>query len=145
MKAFNQLSQSSVYKEDEVSVSLTVCGGTYCGGSEVLVVENRDDSCDKSVISRRTVHAARRKARSICCPGCGFSVYENHSQDSRCKPLGDVCETISQKYGTGGNNMPIVTHCIGNGQTHMMQNYIEEVSRTLDCMHDHMAVFIQSK
>ena len=36
------------------------------------------------------------------------TVYENHSQDSRYKLLEDVCETVSAKYGTGGNNMPIV-------------------------------------
>ena len=28
---FNQVSQSAVYKEDDVSVSLTVCGGSYGG------------------------------------------------------------------------------------------------------------------
>ena len=35
-------------------------------------------------------------------------VYESHGQDCRYKPLGDVCSTISQKYGTGGGNAPIV-------------------------------------
>ena len=35
-------------------------------------------------------------------------VYESHNQDSRYNPLGDVCETISAKYGTGGGNQPIV-------------------------------------
>lgn len=29
-------------------------------------------------------------------------VYESHGQDCRYKPLGEVCSTISQKYGTGG-------------------------------------------
>lgn len=38
--AFNQISQSAVYKEDDVAVSLTCCGGSYGGGSEVLVVYN---------------------------------------------------------------------------------------------------------
>lgn len=37
--AFNQISQSAGYKEDDVTVSLTVCGGSNGGGSEVLVVE----------------------------------------------------------------------------------------------------------
>ena len=35
-------------------------------------------------------------------------VFENHSQDSRYKELGSVSETVSSKYGTGGNNQPIV-------------------------------------
>lgn len=29
-------------------------------------------------------------------------VYESHGQDSRYNPLGDICETVSAKYGTGG-------------------------------------------
>ena len=35
-------------------------------------------------------------------------VFENHSQDSRYRELGEVSETVAAKYGTGGNNMPIV-------------------------------------
>ena len=45
-RTYNQLSQSAVYREDNASVSLTVCGGSYGGGSEVLVIEPivfRDD------------------------------------------------------------------------------------------------------
>ena len=37
MQCFNQISQSAAYRQDEISVSLTVCGGSYGGGSEVLV------------------------------------------------------------------------------------------------------------
>lgn len=43
-RTFNQLSQSGVYKEDDIAVTLTVCGGTYGGGSEVLVVEEYNDN-----------------------------------------------------------------------------------------------------
>lgn len=35
-------------------------------------------------------------------------VYESHGQDCRYTPLGETCSTISQKYGTGGGNAPIV-------------------------------------
>ncbi len=35
-------------------------------------------------------------------------VYERHDQDARYKLLGEVCETVSAKYGTGGGNTPIV-------------------------------------
>jgi len=34
-------------------------------------------------------------------------VYEMHGQDSRVRDLGDVCSTVTQKYGTGGGNVPI--------------------------------------
>ena len=45
-------------------------------------------------------------------------VFESHSQDSRYNPMGEICETISAKYGTGGNNQPIVAYAVpieGNG------------------------------
>ena len=35
-------------------------------------------------------------------------VYERHDQDARYKLLGDICETVSAKYGTGGGNTPII-------------------------------------
>ena len=58
----------------------------------------------------------RRYDGSACVdrgPGIVFSldrhvVYENHSQDSRYRELGDISETVSAKYGTGGNNTPLV-------------------------------------
>jgi hypothetical protein len=31
-----------------------------------------------------------------------YLVFESHGQDCRYKPLGDVCSTVSQKYGAGG-------------------------------------------
>ena len=37
-KTFNQISQSAVYRADDISVSITCCGGSYGGGSETLVV-----------------------------------------------------------------------------------------------------------
>lgn len=73
-------------------------------------------------------------------------VYENHSQDSRYRPLGEVCETISAKYGTGGNNQPLVVKatCIGNGQADIGSHITEELSQTLNCMHDPMAVMVET-
>lgn len=35
-------------------------------------------------------------------------VFENHAQDSRVKGPLDVSPTVSQKWGTGGNNVPLV-------------------------------------
>lgn len=35
VNSFNQLSQSAVYKEDDKSVTLSVCGGSYGGAVNV--------------------------------------------------------------------------------------------------------------
>lgn len=37
-------------------------------------------------------------------------VFKNHAQESRVREMGDVCSTVSDKYGTGGSNTPIVVH-----------------------------------
>jgi len=43
------------------------------------------------------------------------SVYEMHGQDSRVQDVGDVCTTVTSKYGTGGGNVPVVTGPITAG------------------------------
>jgi DNA (cytosine-5)-methyltransferase 1 len=35
-------------------------------------------------------------------------VYENHPSDSRVKDMGDVCQTVTSSWGTGGGNVPFV-------------------------------------
>ena len=37
-------------------------------------------------------------------------VFENHSQDTRYRPLGDICQTVSSTFGMGGNNQPLVVN-----------------------------------
>lgn len=36
------------------------------------------------------------------------TIYENHQHDTRFNDLGDICQTVSQMWGTGGNNQPFV-------------------------------------
>lgn len=48
------------------------------------------------------------------CPGCHsgvVEVYENHAQDCRVKPCGEVDPTLNGKMGTGGNNVPLKAEC----------------------------------
>lgn len=44
MDCFNQISQSAGYKADDVATTLTVCGGSYGGGSETLIVSKTGDA-----------------------------------------------------------------------------------------------------
>ena len=69
------------------------------------------------------------------------TVYENHSQDSRYTGPLEVAQTISAKYGTGGNNQPFVVrpYSIGgfNSEGMLSDNphsgfYEADTSRTLD-------------
>lgn len=48
------------------------------------------------------------------CPSCHsgvVEVYENHAQDCRVKPCGEVSPTLNGKMGTGGNNVPLKAEC----------------------------------
>ena len=51
-----------------------------------------------------TVTSKRSDPHHVPC----VIVYDSRGQDARYRPLGEVCETISAKYGTGGGNAPIV-------------------------------------
>jgi site-specific DNA-cytosine methylase len=35
-------------------------------------------------------------------------VYDNHPQDSRITPMGNISNTVNKQYGTGGGNVPLV-------------------------------------
>ena len=59
----------------------------------------------------------------------GFFVYENHAQDSRVREMGDVCSTVSAKYGTGGGN------CIP-GFTRTIHELQPPTDAFLICLHD---------
>lgn len=60
-----------------------------------------------------------------------IGAFESHSQDARYTPLPKVCSTLNAQYGTGGNNMPLVTElaytmqlragCDGGGKGALIQ------------------------
>lgn len=77
-------------------------------------------------------------------------IFENHGIDARYRQMGDVAPTMSARYGTGGNNVPLVgkqVFCItGNAIDREPENggngigYQEDVSYTLTGFDRH-AVF----
>ena len=74
-------------------------------------------------------------------------VFENHGIDARYHQVGDVAPTMSARYGTGGNNVPLVKepiYCItGNAIDRKPENggngigYQENVMYTLNTMDRH--------
>ena len=79
--------------------------------------------------------AARYDSSPCVDRGQEFVCYESHDQDAWYRPLGEVSETVSAKYGTGGGNQPIVISC-GNGQADIATHIAEEKAQTLNCMHE---------
>ena len=59
--------------------------------------------------------------------------YENHPSDSRVKPMGEVCQTVTSSWGTGGGNIPFVQNVVGfnsNARPDEM-TFLQEQSNTL--------------
>jgi DNA (cytosine-5)-methyltransferase 1 len=77
-------------------------------------------------------------ARDYKEPQAVFQVYENHPNDSRVKEMGEICQTVTRNWGTGGGNIPFVqkTYALqGAGATSQNANgsgYKEEQSYTLN-------------
>lgn len=55
------------------------------------------------------------------------------------RDCGEVCPSLQTRMGTGGNQIPL-TYGIGNGQVNEAVVMAEEVSQTLNTMHDAQAV-----
>lgn len=78
-------------------------------------------------------------------------VFENHGIDARYDQIGDVAPTMSARYGTGGNNVPLVKepiYCItGNAIDRKPENggngigYQENVMYTLNTMDRHAVCY----
>ena len=65
--------------------------------------------------------------------------FENHSQDTRYRQLGDIAPTVSANYGMGGNNQPFVVEktydvrLTSEGTKNARQNVYEtDTARTVD-------------
>jgi DNA (cytosine-5)-methyltransferase 1 len=52
--------------------------------------------------------ASAMKARDYKDATDLVSVYETHPADSRVRDMGEVCQTVTSRWGTGGGNVPLV-------------------------------------
>ena len=83
--------------------TIRAAGGDLGGGSETLVTFDRQsanqygDSPLASTLMSRDYKSAT-----------DLIVYETHPADSRVKEMGDVCQTVTSRWGTGGGNVPLI-------------------------------------
>jgi DNA (cytosine-5)-methyltransferase 1 len=81
----------------------------------------------KSPSSYSSYNPARAEGNAVVA-----KVYENHPADSRITEMGDVCSTVTSRWGTGGGNVPL-THAYGfntNARPDEMK-FLNEQSNTL--------------
>ena len=82
--------------------TIRAAGGDLGGGSETLVTFDRQGQSfySDSKIASTVLSRDYKSATDVV-------VYETHPADSRVKEMGDVCQTVTSRWGTGGGNVPI--------------------------------------
>jgi DNA (cytosine-5)-methyltransferase 1 len=85
------------YREDVIAGTTKASGGVLSGGSETFIVGALDTECGGQKLSHQSINS-----------GHIFAVYENHPSDSRVREMGDVCQTVTSTWGSGGGNIPFV-------------------------------------
>jgi len=110
------------YREDVIAGTTKASGGVLSGGSETFIVGALDTECGGQKLSHQSINS-----------GHIFAVYENHPSDSRVKPMGDVCQTVTSTWGSGGGNIPFVQNIAY--EWHNQDSRIKpiKVAATLNC------------
>jgi DNA (cytosine-5)-methyltransferase 1 len=85
--------------------TIRASGGDLGGGSETLVTFDRQSTGEYGTQDVASTIAARdyKSASDLIA-----KVYETHPADSRVKEMGDVSQTVTSRWGTGGGNVPLV-------------------------------------
>lgn len=112
---------------------------TYRGGAGEILFK-----CESMPWNSQESKEPRQETSGIIgnCTDDAVAVYENHTQDSRYRELGNVCSTLATNLGTGGNNQPLVVkkvYRICSQDSNAMKSanpnsgiYQTEVSATID-------------
>lgn len=61
------------------------------------------------------------------------------------RDCGEIVPSLQARMGTGGNQVPLITYGIGNGQANEASIMAEEFSQALNTMHDAQAILYQPK
>jgi DNA (cytosine-5)-methyltransferase 1 len=85
------------YRQAPVGGTLKASGGCLGGGSETFLTE----TVSKTITTRVGGSLDGETDTFIT------QVFETHPADSRVKPMGEVCQTVTSRWGTGGGNVPI--------------------------------------
>lgn len=123
----------------------------------------REDACyTLNTVDRPAICAAFKLGNSETARSIGFAEEQAPTLNAECggnKPAvlldmahandvirecGEIAPSLQARMGTGGNQIPL-TYGIGNGQANEASIMTEEVSQTLNTMHDAQAILYQPK
>jgi DNA (cytosine-5)-methyltransferase 1 len=109
---FSRPGHTSTAHENYIAIQGNLIGRDKGGPNGVGVSENSP----MFTLTKTDVHAV---------------AYENHPSDSRVKPMGDVCQTVTSTWGMGGGNIPFVQNVACIGGQHPNAAIGEEICPTL--------------
>jgi DNA (cytosine-5)-methyltransferase 1 len=87
------------YNKSDVGGTTKASGGVLGGGSETFI-HVADKAGPLLARDNKGLGVDDIHSKSI------VEVFENHASDSRVKEMGDVCQTVTASWGTGGGNVP---------------------------------------
>lgn len=81
--------------------------------SESLCGDTKKSRSKKQETTRAFIPSVAHCLQTTCndysrADGFNMIAYETHPADSRVKEMGDVCQTVTSRWGTGGGNVPLV-------------------------------------
>ena len=97
------------YRAADVGGTLKASGGVLGGGSETFLAQRVDGSGDGRGVTGPLLARDFKGIDSYDHTKVIPVVYENHPADSRIEEMGDVCSTVTSRWGTGGGNVPFAT------------------------------------
>ena len=86
--------------------------------SDCLSGDNKKSRSPKQETTRAFIPSVAHCLQTTCndysrADGFNMIAYETHPADSRVKEMGDVCQTVTSRWGTGGGNVPLVQETYG--------------------------------
>ena len=97
------------YRAADVGGTLKASGGVLGGGSETFLAQRVDGSTDGRGVTGPLMARDYKGVDNYDHTKVIPVVYENHPADSRVEEMGDVCSTVTSRWGTGGGNVPFAT------------------------------------
>lgn len=117
--------------KDGTSYTLTatdrhcVCAGFKPGNSE----------------QARSIGFAEEQSPTLNASGNSAAILDMTHACDVIRDCGDIVPSLQARMGTGGNQVPLVSYGIGNGQVNEAANPSLDRAKPLDAMHDAQAVF----
>lgn len=89
----------------------------------------------------RSIGFAEEQSPTLNANGNSAAILDMSHACDVIRDCGDIVPSLQARMGTGGNQVPLVSYGIGNGQANEAANPSLERAKPLDAMHDAQAVF----